>query len=55
RLCADRLGGRLIDDSGRPVAPEHLEAIALQLAARQQALEDAGFVAGSPLALRLFN
>lgn len=55
RLCADRLGGRLIDDGGRPVAPEHLDAIAVQLAARQQALEDAGFVAGSPLALRLFN
>lgn len=55
RLCAERLGGRLIDDGGRPVAPEHLDAIAVQLAARQQALEDAGFVAGSSLALRLFN
>lgn len=55
QLCTERLGGRLVDDAGRPLAAEHLTKIEQQIGQRLQALEDAGFVAGSPLAQRLFN
>lgn len=55
RLCAERLGGRIVDDAGRPLSEAHLVAIEQQVAQRHQALEDAGFAAGSGLALRLFN
>ena len=55
RLCADRLGGRIVDDAGRPLNEAHLTAIEQQVAQRYQALDDAGFAAGSALALRLFN
>ena len=55
RLCAERLGGRLVDDSGASLAEDHLAAIALQIAQRHRALEEAGFPAGSALSLRLFN
>ena len=54
-LCAQRLGGALTDDAGRVVAPEHLERIDRQIEQRYQSLENAGFAAGSPLALRLFT
>lgn len=55
RGCADRLGGMLIDDAGRALAEPQLERIGLQVRQRHQGLEEAGFPAGSPLALRLFN
>lgn len=55
RLFAERLRGQIVDDFGRPLSDRHLEAIGQQVEQRQQALEDAGFTAGSALALRLFN
>ena len=55
RLCAQRLGGVLVDDAARPLADAHLGRIEQQIAMRQQALADAGLAPGSPLALRLFN
>ncbi|HQD82865.1 MAG TPA: hypothetical protein PK929_07340, partial [Quisquiliibacterium sp.] len=45
----------LIDDAGRALAEPQLERIGLQVRQRHQGLEEAGFPAGSPLALRLFN
>lgn len=53
--CAARLGGRIVDDSGRPLDLAALERIEEQLAERWAALEAAGFAAGSQAALRLFN
>ncbi len=55
QLCAQRLGGVVVDDAGRPLAAVHLERIDQQIAQRQQSLADAGFEPGSPLALRVFN
>ena len=55
RLCAERLGGRLVDDAGRPLADAELERIGRQVATRQERLAMIGVDAGSPLALRLFN
>lgn len=53
--CAARLGGRIVDDSGRPLDLAALERIEEQLAERWAALEAAGFPAGSQAAMRLFN
>jgi len=53
--CAQRLGGPLVDDAGRPLAEPQLARIDEQLAQRHASLEAAGFPAGSALALRLFN
>ena len=55
RLCAQRLGGRLVDDAGRPLADPELDRIGQQIATRQERLAMIGIDAGSPLALRLFN
>jgi hypothetical protein len=55
RLCAQRLGGVLVDDAARPLADAHLGRIEQQIAMRQEALAEAGLAPGSPLALRLFN
>ncbi|MEI8304916.1 MAG: hypothetical protein WCG13_16650 [Burkholderiales bacterium] len=55
RHCALRLDGRLVDDQGRALTQAVLLRIGEQLAARQQALLDAGLAPGSPLALRVFN
>jgi hypothetical protein len=55
RHCAQRLGGRLIDDQGRELSDTALERIAEQLRERQQALVEAGLQPGSTLALRVFN
>ncbi|GAA4405575.1 cell division protein ZipA C-terminal FtsZ-binding domain-containing protein [Quisquiliibacterium transsilvanicum] len=55
QLCAQRLGGRLVDDAGRPLADAELERIGQQIATRQERLAMIGIDAGSPLALRLFN
>lgn len=54
-VCAARLGGVLIDDSGKPLPEAQLERIGQQIAQRHESLEAAGFPAGSALALRLFN
>lgn len=55
RGCAHRLGGMLIDDAGRALSEPQIERIGQQVRLRYQGLEDAGFPAGSPMALRLFN
>ncbi len=54
-VCAERLGGLLVDDSGKPLPVAQLERIGQQIAQRHESLEAAGFPAGSALALRLFN
>ena len=53
--CAKLLQGGLVDDGGRALAQAALDRIGEQLEGRYAALENAGLVAGSPLALRLFN
>ena len=55
RACAARLGGRIVDDAGRPISEPMLAKIGEQVAGRQAQLEAAGFTPGSPLALRVFN
>ncbi|MBP8306359.1 MAG: hypothetical protein KAY46_03790 [Burkholderiaceae bacterium] len=55
RHCAQRLGGRLVDDQGRALTDASLQRIEQQLTERQQALSAAGLVPGSALALRVFN
>jgi hypothetical protein len=53
--CAARFAGRLVDDAEKPLPTEALNRIESQLGLRYQSLTDASFVAGSPVALRLFN
>ncbi|RPH67543.1 MAG: hypothetical protein EHM83_01250, partial [Burkholderiales bacterium] len=53
--CAQRLGGRLVDDGGRPLADSSLAQIGRQLLQRYESLEAIGVPAGSALALRVFN
>jgi len=53
--CAQRVGGRLVDDGGRPLADASLAQIGRQLVQRYESLEAIGLPAGSPLALRVFN
>ncbi|MFO1299779.1 MAG: cell division protein ZipA C-terminal FtsZ-binding domain-containing protein [Burkholderiaceae bacterium] len=53
--CARRVGGRLVDDGGRPLAESALTQIGRQLAQRYESLEAIGLPAGSALALRVFN
>jgi hypothetical protein len=53
--CVARFGGRLVDDADKPLNKEALERIGAQLAQRYQSLSEASMVAGSPVALRLFN
>lgn len=53
--CAQLVEGRMVDDSGRALTDAVFTQIEKQLLARYAALAQAGFEAGSPLALRLFN
>ena len=53
--CAIRYGAQLVDDADKPLSPQALARIGAQLGQRYQRLADACFVAGSPVALRLFN
>lgn len=55
RECAAQLGGRLVDDAGRPLAEASLEQIGRQLLQRYESLEALGLPAGSVLALKVFN
>lgn len=55
RECAARLGGRLVDDAGQPLADASLAQIGRQLLQRYDSLEAIGLPAGSPLALKVFN
>ena len=47
--------GRITDDSGRELSEQSFRNVAIALEGRQQALEEAGVPAGSPLAMRVFN
>jgi hypothetical protein len=49
------VGGRLVDDGGRPLAESALAQIGRQLVQRYESLEAIGLPAGSALALRVFN
>jgi cell division septation protein DedD len=53
--CAERTGGRLVDDAGRPLTESAVAGVASQLEQRYRSLEEAGLDAGSPAALRVFN
>jgi hypothetical protein len=53
--CAQRVGGRLVDDGGRPLLEPALAQIGRQLVQRYESLEAIGLPAGSALALRVFN
>ncbi|HVL58832.1 MAG TPA: cell division protein ZipA C-terminal FtsZ-binding domain-containing protein, partial [Burkholderiaceae bacterium] len=55
RRCADRVGGRLVDDAGRALTAPAIERVERQLSQRYKSLAQAGLRAGSPLALRVFN
>jgi len=55
RICARRLPGRIIDDSGKALTDRGIEAITAELDQRYSALVAAGLAAGSPAALRVFN
>jgi hypothetical protein len=54
-LCAERTGGRVVDDAGQPMTDPAAAGVARQLAMRYLSLQDAGLDAGSPAALRVFN
>ncbi len=54
-LCAERTGGRVVDDAGQPMTDAASAEVARQLAMRYRSLQDAGLDAGSPAALRVFN
>jgi len=54
-LCAERTGGRVIDDAGRPMTEAAVQEVGRQLDSRYRSLRDAGLDAGSPAALRIFN
>jgi hypothetical protein len=53
--CAQRLGGRIVDDGGRALAEASLAQVGRQLSQRYESLEAIGVPAGSALALRVFN
>jgi len=52
---AQALGGSVVDDTLRPLTPQALHEIDVQLQGRYDEMTEAGVAAGSPLALRLFN
>ena len=54
-LCAERTGGRVVDDAGQPMTDIAAAGVDRQLAMRYLSLQDAGLDAGSPAALRVFN
>ena len=53
--CTLRFGAQLVDDADKPLSDQALARIGGQLGQRYQRLAEATFVAGSPVALRLFN
>ncbi|RPH41582.1 MAG: hypothetical protein EHM87_19295 [Burkholderiales bacterium] len=54
-LCAERTGGRVVDDAGQPMTEAASAGVARQLARCYRSLQEAGLDAGSPAALRVFN
>jgi hypothetical protein len=55
RQCADRTGGRLVDDAGRAFTMAAVGEVERQLGQRYRSLQEAGLDAGSTAALRVFN
>jgi hypothetical protein len=55
RSLAARLGGAVVDDNRRAVSDAALGSIEVQLGPMYARLRDAGFDAGAPRTLRLFN
>ena len=55
RACAERTGGRVVDDAGRPLTDAAAAGVDRQLAMRYRSLAQAGLDAGSAPALRVFN
>lgn len=55
RACAERTGGRVVDDAGQPMTDTAAVGVARQLAGRYASLQEAGLDAGSAAALRVFN
>ncbi|MGE0806860.1 MAG: hypothetical protein AB7L76_15015 [Burkholderiaceae bacterium] len=53
--CAQRIGGRLIDDNGRALNEADLTRVDRQVRQRYESLEAIGLPAGSSLALKVFN
>lgn len=51
---AQAVGGRVVDDNQRPIAPQAMVAIAQHVAGARARMHEAGVPAGSPLALRIF-
>ncbi len=54
-LLADAINGNLVDDSGRPLIDEAINAIEVQVNTIYQAMFQHGISAGSPSAYRLFS
>jgi ZipA, C-terminal FtsZ-binding domain len=52
---AEAVQGKIVDDVDKPLGKEALQQIGRSLYARQSELYEAGFAAGSPTAMRLFN
>ena len=55
RAISTRLDGVVVDDNRRPIVESQLASIELQLSPMYARLLDAGFEAGTPRTLRLFN
>ena len=55
RVCAERTGGRVVDDANRPLTDAAAAEVERQLTMRYGSLHEAGLDAGSPAALRVFN
>lgn len=55
RAVGARLGASVVDDDRRPLSDASLAGIEVQLGPMYARLRDAGFEAGTPRALRLFN
>jgi hypothetical protein len=55
RQVETTLGGRLVDDNGRPLAEPAFQQIAAQLEAVQKSMSAQGVRAGSQVALRVFS
>jgi hypothetical protein len=54
-VCAERTGGRIVDDASRPMTESAAAEVGRQLAMRYRTLREAGLDAGSQAALRVFN
>jgi hypothetical protein len=55
RQCAERTGGKLVDDADRALTVSAVAEVERQLVQRYRSLQEAGLDAGSTAALRVFN